>query len=288
MNNLFAGSAFKLLNLTIFTFTSLLFVKFKSGLSPLQQLFMIAIFGAISFVPWIIATGGRHLKTSNFKIYILRTLLSVSGMLTWVKAIMLLGANEATLIAYLTPLLTLFIAALLKQEKLRAECLLGVLSCIVVIVMFLGLKGRPVSTEGVVLALISANIWALFDLVCKWQGQTVHYLTQSFYNFVCSSVLMAPFAYKALFMLTRADVYMLGSVGFLRAINVICLFMAYRLAPLNFLMPLSYTRIIIVAVGSFLMLDIYPTLDLLFCAGLIILINVFVFARRARIVLQPR
>ena len=116
------------------------------------------------------------------------------GFLTWFKALQLIGINEATAISYMIPILTLLLSTLFTEEKLNILCLVGVLiSFFGMYVIILPNLSEVMTSIGSIFALFSAVMWALYDIVCKLQTKTEHYLVQTFYVMFFTIIILLPF-----------------------------------------------------------------------------------------------
>jgi drug/metabolite transporter (DMT)-like permease len=283
------GILFKILNLIIFTIISLGLVHKSPKFKAIEEFYIICVSGTLFLLPWVIFTKGKYLKTKNLKGYLLRAILSIAGMTTWIEALKNLGPNEATLISYLIPLFTVLLASVIGEEKLHPTPFILILACLIII--FLALKPEIINMDyGLAIALLSALTWASYDLVCKKQTYTEHYLTQAFYTFIFALVLTFPFGIKAALNASPKDLLDVGILGILRVINIICLFVSYKFAPLNILMPFSYLRLPLMAFGTFLLYEKLPTTSISIAATLIIAINLYFFQLQnsGKIVIKER
>ena len=65
-------------------------------------------------------------------------------------------------------------------------------------------------------------------------------------------------------------------------VNLMCLFLAYKFAPISLLIPISYTRLIFTMIFSYVLYDIAPTFGCLVGAALILLSAAGFYARSPR------
>lgn len=70
---------------------------------------------------------------------------------------------------------------------------------------------------------------------------------------------------------------MICAIGILSVINVTVLFLAYKFAPIYLLMPFSYSRLIFMFVGSYLVFNIQPNYHLFLGAAVIALTSFYIF-----------
>ncbi len=278
MQNKFSiGIIFKLLNLLIFTIISLGLLVRSKDIGPVGEFFIICISGTVFLLPWVVFTKAKYLKTKNYLGYMFRALLSIAGMVTWIEALKNLGSNEATLISYLIPLFTLALASFLKEEKINKIVFLAIILCIVIIFFTLRLEALKFNFWGVLIALCSAVSWALYEVICKKQSYSEHYLSQAFYTFLFASLVMFPYVMKNEVLSKLIEHKEIAFLGILRVINVICLFLAYKFAPINILAPFAYLRLVFMAIGSFLLFQVVPSFSMMVASVLITIISIYIF-----------
>ena len=113
------------------------------------------------------------------------------------------------------------------------------------------------SKEGALLALCSAFMWSCYDIVCKYQAQDGNEgdLKQAFYSFLFSSIAFMPFALYQFVSMELIDILQIQLMSFMSLVNIVILFISFKMAPLFILMPFSYLDLVFTAVGSYFLLD---------------------------------
>ncbi|AIF80977.1 hypothetical protein I862_02070 [endosymbiont of Acanthamoeba sp. UWC8] len=243
----------------------------------MEEFFIICISGIAFLFPWVVFTKAKYLKTKNHLGYILRALFSITGMVTWIEALKSIGSNEATLISYLIPLFTLALAAVFKEEKINKIVFLSITLCIVIILFTLKLETLKFNLWGVSVALCSVVSWALYEIICKKQSYSEHYLSQAFYTFLFAGLMMLPYVIRNDILSKIIDHKEIGFLGALRVMNVVCLFLAYKFAPINVLAPLAFLRLVFMGIGSFILFQIIPSLSVVIASIIIVAINIYTF-----------
>ncbi|WP_039457112.1 DMT family transporter [Candidatus Jidaibacter acanthamoebae] len=276
-NRYYLGVSFKLLNLLIFTTISLGLLAKSKTLNPIEEFFIICLSGTLFLLPWVVFTKAKHLRVKNYWGYILRALFSIIGMVAWIESLKSLGANEATLIAYLNPLFTLVLASLLGEEKLKQTALLAVVLCILIVIYTLKIEADKFNMWGIFIGFCSALAWSFYEIICKKQSYSEHFLTQAFYTLLFGMLIMIPYVISNNTFSKVIELEIIGMLGILRVLNIICLFLAYKFAPINILAPFGYFRLVFMAVGSFLVFHNTPALSVIFAAIIIIAINIYIF-----------
>ncbi|AEI89506.1 DMT family transporter [Candidatus Midichloria mitochondrii] len=177
------GIALKILNLLLITIYSLLLIKFGQGFAASQFCFLIVLIALVFLLPTVLFLKiNLKLTRRVFKLHILRAFFNCGGIISWVSALRHIGANEATAISYTIPIFTSILAWFYCGEKLNGKCLIGVFSGIIGTLIVL----RPsfdVNALGILYAAFSACMWACYDIICKKQTKTEHYLKQVFLTF---------------------------------------------------------------------------------------------------------
>ena len=274
------GILLKITNITIFCVMSLMFVGLPKGINSVHVIFTMFCFGIVGILS-VIFVQKISLKTANINGYVVRSIFNVLGFLTWFKALQLIGINEATAISYMIPILTLLLSTLFTEERLNILCLVGVLiSFFGMYVIILPNLSEVMTSIGSIFALFSAVMWALYDIVCKLQTKTEHYLVQTFYVMFFTIIILLPFILLDLDefrILVGLDLLLVVLIGILSAINNTVLFLAYKAAPINILMPFSYLRLLIVAVANYLIFSMPLEPNALIGVVIISIASSFVF-----------
>ncbi|MDJ1257560.1 MAG: DMT family transporter [Candidatus Midichloria sp.] len=247
------GIALKILNLLLITIYSLLLIKFGQGFAASQFCFLIVLIALVFLLPIVLFLKiNLKLTREAFKLHILRALFNCGGIISWVSALRHIGANEATAISYTIPIFTSILAWLYCGEKLNGKCLIGVFFGIIGTLIVL----RPsfdVNALGILYAAFSACMWACYDIICKKQTKTEHYLKQVFFNFLFTALILLPLSMLEWKEVMIQNLFEISIISILSATNVVILFLAYRLAPLILLMPFYYLRLLFMAIATYLL-----------------------------------
>ncbi|WPX97733.1 DMT family transporter [Candidatus Fokinia crypta] len=271
------GVLCKILALSCFCLLSLGFEKFRNNnIGPLEQFGVICILGTAILLPFVGIFYRKELQKAKIVPYILRSILSIAGMVTWIEAVKHFGSTQAILVNYLTPIITVSIASITKNEKLRVISFISGILCYIVI--FFTLRTHiEVSVYGFTMAIISSFSWALYEVVCKKQATTEHFIVQVFYTFAFTALFLLFFSVKKMSAFTGTDIFSLFIISMLRIVNVILLFLSIKLATLNFLTPVSYLKLPLMTFWSFILLGASPQPYYLLATGILICINIMMF-----------
>ena len=152
-----------------------LFTVGSAPVPPLQlNAICFAIGGAIGLV-WVAATEGFGvLRRISWKVYAFGTVALFGYHLLYFSALRLAPPAEASLIAYLWPLLIVLFSGLLPGEKLRGLHVVGALIAVAgaaLIVTRGGISARAEALPGYGLALLCALTWSSYSLISRRLGQ---------------------------------------------------------------------------------------------------------------------
>ena len=151
-----------------------LFTVGSAPVPPLQlNAICFAIGGAIGLI-WVAATEGFGVLTRiSWKVYAFGTVALFGYHLLYFSALRLAPPAEASLIAYLWPLLIVVFSGLLPGERLRALHIIGALIAFAGAAMIVARGGVAASTEslpGYGLAFLCALTWSSYSLISRRLG----------------------------------------------------------------------------------------------------------------------
>lgn len=283
------GFGAKILALFCFCFMSLGFANSaKHNLfDSLVQFSLICVVGTSIMAPLIFFFYRQEFKNSNFKLYPLRALLSIIGMITWMEAVKHFGSNQAILVNYLTPIITLFLVSFSRDEKLKLNFLFFGICCYLII--YFTLKSSiAVASYGFLMAFSSSVCWAFYEMICKKQTLTENYLVQVFNTFLFAAIFLLPFSFLSKQEIDINFLLDLSIMSVLRIINVILLFIAIKFASINWLTPVSFLKLPIMALCGFITIGAIPPVNQVIAATLLIIINLLAIKSNNQFVLKSR
>ena len=109
----------------------------KSGVPPLEIVFLRVLFAAITLLPMFLVRGRAFVSTKLWPTYGLRALTGSIAMITWFSALALITVGEVTAISFLAPLFATIGAALFLGEVVRirrwAATLIGLCGALVIL-----------------------------------------------------------------------------------------------------------------------------------------------------------
>ena len=250
----------KFLNVFLFTVTTFFFLLYTKKATVFQELFLSGLMATLFLLPYEVITKGRRWQIQKPALYVLRSILSLSGMATLIGSMVLLGPNLATALSYTAPVFALLLAAVFLKEQITPLRSVVIAVCLLGTALIIPLQTSGAMVYGVGLGLLSAMIWAGHDIVCKRQTLTEDPVTQVFFTFLLCALISAPFAWFFWQPLALADYGFLAGITVIRVVNLMILFSAYQLVPVALLMPINYFRLVFAAIGSYLIFGHVPTL----------------------------
>lgn len=261
---------------------TLLMVKTVSNLPTMQVLFMQVLLGAILSAIYLIFIKqpiSFSMKQRDLLLYLGRATTNLIAMYLWLFAIKNLGMNEATAITYTGPLWVCLMAGIFLKEKLGKIifALLAINSIGMLIILHPKLAN--VHWYGAAAALGAILLWSLYEIMCKIQTTTQHYMLQTFYFMAMSAAIIAPFAINTWQDLANFEFGILWLISLLAVTNITMIFIAYSFAPLTLLSPFSYSRLVFTAFLTNWLFHISPTVELFIGSGLIMVANLYFIYR---------
>ena len=231
----------------------------SSEMHIFQVVFFRNAFALLFMLPWLLQQGVGVLRTGRIRLYGLRALVNLVGMIAGFTALTMIPLAEATALSFTIPLFATFGAALVLRE------LVGPRRWMAIIVGFLGTliilrPGIETFSLGAGLALLNALSIAITILIVKSLTRTERPETIVTYMVL----LMTPISLiPALFVWQApgfggvcwgAGVAAAGTLGHLFITR------AYALSPIAPLQPFEFIRLPLIAVIAFLAFGEVPTL----------------------------
>lgn len=276
--NNFIGIGYKLLNCLLFPIMSLVILHCTETVPIWQVIFAQVLFGSIISLIILIATKTKIPFTMNkkdFLLYLGRALSNLFAMFLWIEALSKLGINEATALGYTGPLWVFLMARYVLKEEFNAHILILIAINMVGMLIILEPKFVSMPWEGVAGALGSIFLWAIYEVICKKQTVNQHYILQSFYFLMLSTVILAPFVIGKWQAVDLEQTLWLASTGLIGVANITAIFMAYSLAPLTLLSPFSYTRLVFTVCLTAVIYKIAPNIQTFIGAAIIMGANLY-------------
>lgn len=93
----------------------------SSGVHPLQVVFLRLLFAFMAMLPLFAWRGMSFVRTSQLRLYLLRSAVGIVAMMSWFTALAYLPIGELTAISFLTPVFATVAAFLVLRERVRGQ-----------------------------------------------------------------------------------------------------------------------------------------------------------------------
>lgn len=288
------GIGYKVVATGLFGVMSAL-VKYAGQDYPIGQVVFARNFFALLPVMLLIRWNGGFgvLKTSRPGAHLLRSLAGFSAMVCSFGALSLLPLADATALAFLAPLITTGLAAVLLGEKVRIYRWSAVVvgfGGVLLMIQPQGSQGGAVVLGilplGVMLALAGAVFSSFAQISIRRMVGTESSITIVFYfTLTCTvfSGLSLPFSFV---MPTAIDAAALIATGLVGGLAQVILTTSYRYAPASTLAPFDYTALLWALVIGYVAFGEIP--DPLVLAGSAVVIGsgLFIILRERQLGLE--
>jgi drug/metabolite transporter (DMT)-like permease len=280
MNNYPVAISLKILHGFIFSVLSVLMVVFSNNIPIVQLIFLRTLIGAfISLIIMLLLKDWPKIfiPPKSLLLYLLRSFIHFAALFCWIYALKELGVNEAIALSYTTPIWKMLLASSLLQEKWSKKNIFIILINSLGVLIILQPKLNDITMLGLAAGFLSKILWSIYDIICKKQTVTEHYITQSFYSHLFSALISLPLALYMWKTVSLHDLLGVSIIAFCGVINIIILFLGYQKAPIIFLIPYEYARLIFASLLSYLLNDIVPTYNLFIGSAIILVVGVYCY-----------
>ena len=261
-----------------------------NSLGILTVIFAQVFLGTIISLIYLLLTKTHislTMSRKDFIFYFGRGSTNAAAMTLSLFALSNLGINEATALGYTGPLWVFIMAKYFIGEKFSIRILILVATNMLGMFIILRPKLLNMPWEGIVAALGATLLWSIYEVICKKQSDSQHYMLQAFYFFAISSTIMAPFVISSWKTINLAQGSSLVGIAALAVVNVSVLFLAYARAPLMLLAPIGYTRLVFTVIITSIIYNISPSISTLVGAAIIIVANGYITYSLKKVVHVP-
>ncbi len=218
------------------------------------------LIGLAMIAPFWWFSARKWPSRATMKIHLLRgTVVAFMGW-TFFFSLVRLPLAEAIALSFISPLIALYLAAILLKEQVERQAIIAALLGLAGVVVIIGGKiGRERMTDDAVIGLAAMMLSALlyaWNLVLQRQQALVARPSEvsTFQNGVVALVLLAgaPFLLK----LPEPEVWLHITAGAVLAVGAaLCLAWAYARAEAQALVPIEYTGFVWAALFGWIIFD---------------------------------
>ena len=252
-------------------------------LSSGQILFFQNLFAVLMVVPWIIYKGGVQTHTEHFKLHLLRAFIGTVSMGIYFFVLTKIPLTQARAIALSEPLVTSILAIFILKETVGihriSAIVIGMMGAL--IVLSPGNSHHAFSAY-TLLAFVPVVMWGFSNVIIKKLSATEASTTQLLYLTTLMTALSLPYA--LLDWKSDLDIRLLmwtAGLGVIFALNVVAIFMAFKLAEVNVVMPFDFSGMIFTAILAFVIFGEVLTLNTIIGATIIVAGSIYVLHRES-------
>ena len=250
--------------------------------SSFEAAFFRSLFGLVFSLPLLIRPGIALLRTSNFRLYLMRGAFGALAMLTGFWAVAHLPLAQAVSISYTAPLFVTIGAVLVLGEMVHLRRWTAVIAGFagVLIIMRPGAAQFSVDTF---VALASAAFSAGSYISIKFMSRTEPADAVVIYM----NVVIVPLALiPALWFWSWPDAigwFWLLATGLFGTLGQVCMTRAYQAGDVSALIPLNFVQLPVVAICAYFLFG--QKLDAATAIGAAIIVgaNIYIARREARL-----
>ena len=229
----------------------------SSDIHPFEIAFFRNLFALFAMVPWFVKLGWAPLRTSRPGLMLWRAIFNSACMMGFFMAISLAPLAEVTALGFTAPIYVAILAIFFLGERI------GLKRWSAILVGFFGVfvvlrPGFETIGLGQILVLGSALGWAICLIMIKILGRTESSVTITVYmSIMMTPMLLGPALYVWAWP-TWEEWGLLIILGILGGLGQMGMAEALRLAPTHVVMPVDFTRLVVVSLFAYLAFDEVP------------------------------
>jgi drug/metabolite transporter (DMT)-like permease len=281
--NIAAGIGFMLLGLWMFSANDALGKWLAATYSPGQILLIRSAFALVVLAPFVLKAGvGTLFDLERPRLQVVRLLCGTVETFLFYWAVSVLPLADAMTYYLAAPIFVTVLAALFLGETMRWRRWTAVAVGFLGVVIALGPTSASFGGYAFI-ALAGSVIYSLY-LVFTRSLRGTSGLTLAAWHFIASfaaGVVTAPFTWTP--FVEPFDPLLLGLLGVVSLIGVVCVNRSLQLAPASIVVPYQNTLIIWAIVFGFLVFGDVPGWSLLAGAAIIVLAGLYIFFREQKV-----
>jgi drug/metabolite transporter (DMT)-like permease len=241
----------------------------ENGLTPIpapELAFFETFFGLLFILPWVLTSGKSAFRTPHCFLYVIRACVVSLSVILWYVALSQMSLMQVVAFKYIGPLFTILGAKLFLGEKCGWTRAIAIGVAIGGALLITGhelIEGDAQILEVSLLALLPLGATACHALSAvfgKKQARTDSPQTVSLYLLLFTLPIFAVAASFEWVMPLSWQWPWLIMMGGLLAAAYIFLSQAYVVADITYLVPVSFTRLIVATVIGMVFFSEWPTL----------------------------
>ena len=258
-------------------------VRFLSpSIHPFELAFFRSLFGFIVILPLLLRGGIDSVRTHQPRLQMLRGVVSIAAMMSWVYGLSMVPLAEATALSFTNVIFGSLAAIIFLREKMTMARGIAVFIGFVGVLVIL----RPGFVQmdiGVVCVLFSALCWGCSVVIVKQLGRTDAAVSIVAWVGIQLSILSLPFALSVWVWPTMEEWLWLSLLGTLATIGHLCMVQGLKLTDAMTIFPLDFTRLIWASLFGLFIFSEWPDVWTFVGAGIIVISGTFMLYREDRI-----
>jgi drug/metabolite transporter (DMT)-like permease len=222
------------------------------------------------------------LRTRRPGLQLLRGGVLVASTMFFFSALALMPIAEAAAITFLSPLLLTAASAWLLKERVRRSAWAALVAGFIGVLIIMR-PGGEVFTPAVILPVLTAALFAAYQLLTRQLAGVDSTMTTLFYSAVVGTVLLAPaLPFYGRLPESGFDAALFAVLGVLASVGHFLLIRAFEHAPPSVLAPFVYTQLVAVLALGYLVFGDFPDGWSLLGMAIVVLAGAWMAARQAR------
>ena len=231
----------------------------SSEIHPFEIAFFRNLFALLALVPWFIKLGWAPLRTNRPGLLLWRAILNSGCMLSFFMALSLAPLVEVTALGFTAPIYVTILAILFLGERVGLQRWGAIIIGFVGVLVILR-PGFETIGLGQLLVLFSAFGWGVCLIIVKILGRTETSVTITAYmSIMMAPILLVPAIYVWTWP-TWEQFALLLILGVLGGLAQMGMAEALRLAPTHVVMPVDFTRLLVISLLAYLAFGEVPDL----------------------------
>ncbi len=250
---------------------------------PMQITFFRAACAWPFILLWLASTGKlQHLLQARWSLHLLRAVLGIVMLASFVKAIELLSLADAYSIFFAAPLIITVLSVWWLKDRVNGRQWAAIVVGLLAVIWMLKPSGNELLSLGALMALVSAVCYAISAI-------TVRVLAKSDYagNMVFWLMTMIGVGAGLLALPDWQPIQWqlwpwLLTIGISGAIGQVFITEAFRLAPPSVIAPFEYTALVWGLGFDIVLWQVWPTASMLLGAGVIMASGLYLIWQQQR------
>ncbi|MFC1665288.1 DMT family transporter [Pseudomonadota bacterium] len=278
-NTPFFGAALVMvLSVSLFTSSHGFARGVGTSIHPYEIAFFSSLFSFVFYLPWLLRTGFRPMRTNKFHIHLIRSFFNAGALVTWYIAISIIPLADATALALTLPFCTTLAAVIFLKEKahIRRWIALGIGIFGALIIIRPGVQSVSIGFFYVILCVFLSSGSRIFAKQLTKTDKPVSIGAWVALLQIPITLLLAVYVWR---WPDLTQLSMLVAVGLFAGGAQFTLTVAYDRANVGALEPFNFIRLIIAALIGYFIFSELPDIWT-WVGGTIIIASTSYIARR--------